>query len=407
MTLRFLFIVLSPALLLCVSCDSEVNITGKPVIAYADIFRSSDYTMYPESDISKVSEEVIDSAKTSVTCAPLCLEKGNVIFALQNKTVVSTTYATVNWKFTTDDIINNSSLIADNEHNLYFATSKGTVYSVTSAGKLRWKKTLSADSLLPFNSNIQLLTNGIVVANGSGLVQKFDFNGKALWQYISYNTPNHTFAADANNNIIMVFHDKQIGGTDSLVMIGDDGKMKWQEPINQTNVSCNISWVGGSIYVGGERMIANKRVPVIHCYNNAGQIVWSRQLPVTPRGISVGLSDSLLYVVGYNAQIQHEPKSDVIALHKTGGSIVWELWFDYAIDHPVIITENYLQFLGTQNHSTGFYRMNKNGTLHSLVSLSNSDEVYPLPTIAPNGTIVMGSTQHAGVVTLSGSLLDM
>ncbi|MBL7999346.1 MAG: PQQ-binding-like beta-propeller repeat protein, partial [Candidatus Kapabacteria bacterium] len=248
------------------------------------------------------------------------------------------------------------------------------------------------------SSELLLLHDGIVVAFDDGIIRKYTTDGKLLWSYTTTFQPQRVFAADAQGNIAIGLHSNDIAATDSLIMLNANGTERWAHALHNTRITSNaIVLRNGTIVIGGERRSDGGVFPVLHCYSQTGQSLWSRNTVDTPRGLSVS-DDTSFVVSGIASVLFAEPKSSVRLHSVTSGDVVWELFYQAAIVSSAIVSENYITFVATQNKATGVYRMNKGGANVELLSVSDTPLFIPEPALAPNGTLIFSLRDYCGTL---------
>jgi outer membrane protein assembly factor BamB len=122
----------------------------------------------------------------------------------------------VKWRFEADNSIYSTPAI-DNDNNIYFGTEEGTLYSLTSEGKLRWQfKARGSIYASPVIGK-----NGIYLGSADSSLYGIDFNGKKLWEYHTNDEIFSTPALDQKGNIYF-------GSDDSIFYaLNDKGKLLW------------------------------------------------------------------------------------------------------------------------------------------------------------------------------------
>jgi len=293
-------------------------------------------------------------------------------------------------------------LSGDKEKNLYVIGNVGFLYSFDVNGKRRFKKQVaSGDMSLVLFPDLLAMSDGIVAGASSGVVLKMSFDGKVIWERASTFAPTG-FASDGNG-VFIGMSGNTFATTDSLLYIQADGRQLWERPFENMRIIHTPAVSGSKIFLTGVRSAQDSRVPVVHVMDMTGRIIWSRELPVMPRGVSVA-ADGTIYVAGSQVGVG-ETRGAVTSLAPDGNKN-WTMFFDMNVVTPAMIGADVVTCVGTQGRAVGVYVLNRgDGELRSVLSLSDAPLFYSQPGVSPDGTIVLAQSERAGIVRiLEGAL---
>lgn len=398
----------TPLLALCLlgllqwSCSQEPSFEGQIVNLYGGVGRSNNYEHLPQSAIKRFGSELLQGRDSSATLAtPLCIGRGIVYLATTDGKIVCMSYDQLRWEYSLGGALVAANMCVDAQGNIYAISNKNNFLSLDAQGKQRFSVNIASTASTVAYCDLLCLNDGVICTAHDGTMIKYAFDGKEIWRYRSVYQPMRVFAGDEQANIALALSSNILSGSDSLVIVGNDGRMRWGIAFERTRITTNVSWHKGKLYLGGVRELERSSVPVLHCVNDGGQIVWSKELSETPRHIS--LSDTAVYVAGVSNALG-EARSVVSAHSADAGTQYWELYYQAAIVTPLILSKESLTFVATQqNKAVGVYRMNREGVYQSLLSMSDAPLFYLQPGVAPDGSLVFGCREHLGTLSLSES----
>ncbi|ROL59054.1 hypothetical protein D9V86_11215, partial [Bacteroidetes/Chlorobi group bacterium ChocPot_Mid] len=306
----------------------------------------------------------------------------------------------IKWKYKLDS--NNvaaSGLCADKKQNIYILDNEGELYSLTVSGKLRWKKffkKISDRDIITF-SDLMAVDDGIIVASSDGLIVKYNFKGELLWSKLFNLSLMKYFPADEKGNIYLPLTNNTFGESDSLVCINSRGDVEWERSFEKIRIIKPAVCSQSDIYLCCVKVIAGERYPLVICLSNKGKIKWNREISQTARFISVG-NDGNIYVVAYDAGFG-KPISMIISFDKDG-KMIWKKNIEVAVISPVMIGEEIISFVGTDEEASGVYFMRKNGFLENVISLSEAPILNLNPLVTPNKNILFGGSEKIFILRI-------
>lgn len=395
--------VLSVVLVLLIGCDDQFSHQGNVVVVSANNQRTNSFENYPEQAASSFSVDIADTTGTNgCVVPPIALSNGDVIIGCSDGSIRMLRYGKIEWQFIGfNEPLAGSMCIASNG-NLFGITLLGKVFCLNSNGVLQWKKDLQFANKPYLSSDIVCTENELIFTCTNKRLYKYTLSGTKQLESELQQIPSRWLCMDALGNIFFIA--KSSTGSDSLVSFNKEGVLRWSVAFQNTNIVSNLVVKGENIFLGGNKVSYSKDVPVLHCLNHSGAVVWSKELPATPRGISL-TNDSMLIVTSYNATMSF-PRSLVSALQSTDGSSVWELWFDSTISSQPIISESYISFVGWKNKAIGLYQMSKQGELRTVCSLSDAPTFYRIPSYSSRGEFVFGLSDDVGTVTVGEGIIS-
>jgi outer membrane protein assembly factor BamB len=297
-------------------------------------------------------------------------------------------------------------MVADKKQNIYVIDNNASIYSFDLSGKMRWKQSLTkidSSSIVTF-SDLLAQEDGIVAASTDGIITKYSYNGKIIWNK-KFNLPTTSyFASDKSGNLIIPLTHNRFGGNDSLISIDVKGRTNWTRQFNNTRIIKPPVIFEDRIYLCCVESSGDTKLPIVYVLEKkSGKIKKTFEINQTPRFISVD-DDGNIYLVAYDGGFG-KTISMIICWDKDGKKL-WDKYFEVAIPYPIMISNKSLAFIGVDNEASGVYYLTKNGLVQHVISLTEAPTVIYNPTVAPGNKIVFGSTDRLGFVYVDDSPLN-
>lgn len=291
-----------------------------------------------------------------------------------------------------------AALCGDANGNVYVVSNDGAVTSFSADGKQRWRLAAFAALHTTTYSDLLAVSDGIIAGASTGDVLKISFDGRVQWKRHSPLVPTKLSAADAEGNIYVALSNNAFNQTDSLVVVSPKGVTMWALAFEHTRLIKTPVVTSKGVLVAGIRQAEEDRVSVVHSIDKMGRVQWSRELTITPRGVSVA-NDGTVFVAGYRAGIG-EPLSAVIAFSPEGKKL-WKMNFEFAIPTPVLVSPDVVAFVGIKGKATGIYYMKRDGTFIDVVSMGDMPIVNLQPVVDVTGSFLFASAEALGAVRVS------
>ncbi len=387
-------------LTLCAACSDGVKLEPEKINLYGGRARCGSFEFVEAfsktSPVKKIVELDNDSTLPGAITPPLVMAEGDVCIGTNDGAVARVVEYLLLWKSTlAGKALPAAAMCGDASDNVYVVGNDGALTSFDSKGKQRWRLSVfRAGSMITY-SDLLAVSDGVVAASSDGNVAKVSFDGKVLWRRSSTLSPTKTFAADGDGNIYIALSHNEFDGTDSLLALTAQGKQLWALAFEGTRLIKTPVVADNAVIVTGIRQADNIRVSVLHKIDRMGRIQWSREVKITPRGVSIA-RDGTIYVAGFRAALGI-PLSSVIAISPQGAEL-WKKNYEFAIPSPVLISGENLAFMGTKGSSTGLYFIMRDGTFIDVVSLGAMPVVNLQPTVDAQGVIVLASIESLGTV---------
>ncbi|MFH1050704.1 MAG: PQQ-binding-like beta-propeller repeat protein [bacterium] len=388
-------------MLLLISCEKEVLLEGEPVNIYGGFSRNNSYERFGDFYRQIYFVDSYDSAFTGGAIAPLLALSGyKIVFPSSEGEIIFFDNRELKWHVKLDsDNVASAGMCADPKQNIYVIDNAGKLYSFSIKGKLRWKKyfnKISAQDIVTF-SDLLAVNDGIVTASSDGKISKYNFDGKIIWEKRYNSAILKYFPADEKGNIILPLTKNLFGETDTLLFLSSKGKEKWKKYFKNSRIIKPPVFSNNKIYVICLEVIGEEKYPAIYCLNDKGQIKWKKELSLLPRFLSVDTDDNL-YIVAYNSGMG-KPVSMVTVFNKYGKK-VWDKYIEVSITSPLMIAENIIAFIGSDEEASGVYFMRKNGFLENVLSLSEAPILNLQPLVSPNRHILFGGAEKVQILRI-------
>ncbi len=390
---------------LCSACSDGVRLEPDQLNLYGSAARACSFedvdAFAKTSPMNQVVELVEDSTLPGAITPPLVLAEGNVCIGTNDGAVACLMEDVLVWKTAlAGNAVPAAALCGDNSENVYAIGNDGAVTSFDAKGRQRWRLAAFRSGPVITYSDLLAVQDGIVAASSAGDIAKISFDGKVVWRWTSVLSPTKTFAADDGGNLYIALTHNEFEGTDSLLVLSPQGKQVWALAFEGTRLIKTPVITGNAVVITGVRQAENIRVSVLHKIDRMGRILWSKEVTITPRGVSIA-RDGTIYVAGFRAGLD-DPRSAVIALSPQGTEL-WKKNYEFAIPSPVLISDEVLAFMGTKGMSTGLYLIMRDGSYIDVVSLGAMPVVNLQPAVDAQGIIVLASVESLGTVLVGAT----
>ena len=190
------------------------------------------------------NERILDADTSGANQTPLVLNEHEMIVSTKNFAINKIVSNEIKWKFKLDSVNVASGSVADDKNNIYFICNDGYLYSISNEGKLNWKKIISADdsTKIKIYSEPLITDDGVIIGTSYGLLEKFSFSGTIKWMNLYNSSVTKLFSELKNKDLVIPLTNNQFGGTDSVLLIDKNGKLKKIGKIRQfqnTFSACN------------------------------------------------------------------------------------------------------------------------------------------------------------------------
>ncbi len=344
------------------------------------------------------------------------LNSGLVMFAGKNGTIACLAADKTQWKFQLDsNSYIYSAMVADTKDNIYFVDYYGKLCKLTNEGKLAFAfdtKQISSTINIegnqsPLYNDLLIVQDGIIVAGSlvrSGFIAKVSFDGKLLWQYVSTLGLNSTPTADSIGNIYCNGNSWQDLGTDSLFSLSNDGKLNWSKPFVKQSLIKYPVVANNRLNVATTLFLGDNKVSKLYSYKLDGTPIYEKELSFIVRNLSLS-NEHNLFVVCYNAGLGGS-KSGVFSF-KPNGDKDWQIFIDYSIPTPCLITKDEIAVAGTNKSSMGiFYIDRATGKLRMVQDIGRADELSYKPFVTKAGNILLPSLESSSYIKVDFTLMD-
>lgn len=388
------------------SCGGEIAPEPDSLNLYGGSARTNTYEHVGSFAKGSASAMIVETGNNDSTLPgamtpPLPVGAGEVCVGTTDGAVVRLLENTVVWKTPlAGRAIPAAALCGDAQGNVYVVASDGSLASLTAGGKQRWRLALFTAGATVTYSDLLAVSDGVVAAATSGDIVKISFDGKVLWRRTSTLAPTKTFAADDDGNLYIALSQNVFDGNDSLVVLSARGQQVWALAFEHTRLIRTPVVYSTGVVVTGLRQAEADRVPVLHVIDRMGRVSWSKELTITPRGVSMA-GDGTIVVAGYRPGIG-DALSAVIA-YSLEGQELWRMNYEFAIPTPVLVSGEVLAFVGIKGKAMGMYYMMRDGTYMDVVSMGSMPVMNLQPAVDPTGAILFTSAEQLGMIRVAPS----
>jgi hypothetical protein len=352
------------------------------------------------------SDRIINSDTSGSNLTPLILNGEETIVATKNNTINKIINTKLTWKFKLDYANAASGLVADDKNNIYFIGNDGFIYSISNDGKLNWKKTISINdsSKIKVYSEPLITDDGIIVGTSYGLLEKFSFSGSIIWSNSYNSTVSRLFSEMNNKDLIIPLTNNQFGGTDSIMLIDKNGKLKKSIRLDNFRIFSQPVISDNHIIISGAVDVKNERFSIIKCFDENLNQVWSIEIGVMVTEISSD-NDGNLYFAGYSSGIG-ESMSGLFCYNKSG-KLNWQTYFKVKIASQILVCKDYLAFSANTYNGAGIFIINKSdGVLVLTHQLNDLPLINLNPAVAVDRSLVFVGSDDFRIIKLTETQLD-
>lgn len=378
--------------------------------------RAYDFSQHKKFPNTLYSNYKVTDNLGGAASALLELNNGMIIFAGKNGSISAIATDKVQWTYQLDsNAYIYSGMVADASDNIYFIDYYGKLGKLTPEGKLAYyfdtKQITNSIKVegnqSPLYNELLIVDDGIIVSGSlvrSGFLAKVDFNGKLLWQYVSSLGLNFTPSSDSKGNIYCNGNSWQDLGTDSLFSLASNGTPRWSKAYEKQSLIKNPVLNNDRISVAATFMLGETKVSKIYSYKLDCTPIFEKELSFVVRNLSIS-NENNLFIVCYNAGLGGG-KSGIFSL-KPNGDKDWQIFIDYSIPTPCLITKEEIAVAGTNKAAMGiFYIERANGKLRMVQDIGKADELAYKPFVTKAGNILMPSLESASYIKVDYTLID-
>ena len=394
-----IFLVVIKILLSCSSENAKL-----PQQQNADAGRTNSYEHVEFFHNSRhYTTEIRIKDKSGCIQQPIALPDGRFVVATKNYALNLISSTEKIWTvFPDTNLAIASAMAVDKDENIFVLLENGRLIQYAKDGKLMMI-IQNPDSVAEFEtfSDILLQNDGIVIGSNRGVLKKYDFKGKLLWhKRTNLNIPK-TFCSDENNNIYMMLNTYNVNDGDSLIAFDKSGNIKWLYNMKAMTGSKSVVYKNGKIYTAFQKFALTGSVSELICLDVNGKKLWSKQLPIPIRNISVDKQENVI-VSGYNPGTG-EGISGIFSL-KQGGNVNWSQYLKATINAPMLLSNTDIAITAMTPQGAGTFILDKsNGNLKRHVSMNDAPILYLSPCVSSEGNLTYFGIDKLQIITIVSS----
>jgi len=376
-------LILSMALILLSCSDSEGakdfdNSSG-------GIGRNNSYE-YVDGFQYQIRSEILIDSLHGTTCPPHILGNQKIIMASENSSIVSLFSNEKEWEYNLDSgHVIGSGFASDKSNNIYTIDNYGIVYSIDSDGKQRFKKELIEASKLEFFNTPLSLPNNIIFSSSNGDIVSVDTNGNENFRLEFDTDIIGEISALNEDNILLTLTNGTFGATDTLVCLDNIGNEKWRFSSEGYRFLKGAITNGINIAVGGTKQLDDNKLSKMFYLDSTGKVNWDKEISSLPRFLSMS-NNGELFVVTYDSGFR-KMLSGVFS-YSSEGDLNWNIYYDYSIPTPALISGNIISFLASNRETYGLFYLNRDdGVLMHSLDIGEAAPIEFSPAIGDDGTL--------------------
>ncbi len=298
-----------------------------------------------------------------------------------------------------------NALAMDSAGNCY-ATTQHSIFSLTSAGALRWRDSLGSygdptASLSP----VLVLNSRVYCCSGDGDLDCFDLAGTLLWTKNIGHPMLSQVAGLANGSIAVVYSRGDFHETDSLAVYDASGNLQWMRETPGVRIIQGPIVTGEfnaeMILVAGAHDSADARKGVVCAFTPAGNAIYTSSVDLLPTGISADMEGNA-YITG--AALHSEDVQSVVVLVDKSGSERWGIIIDGIIGCPAAVTNKYVYFPVATNYVRVLYQLSHEGKTEEMEALPKIAFTPYAPIVDGLGRIILANKYGSQLFTYESDI---
>lgn len=366
--------------------------------------RSNSYEFVEGFQYQMFSEILLDT-NSSATCPPLILSNNKTILASDNNKIISLYGNEKDWVFELDSSgIINAGLVSDTNNNIYAISNDGQFISLDHSGNLRFKKQLLKLKKLEFFNKPLYIEGSIVISSSNGDVVSVDTNGNVNFNLSMGTDIISEVSASSNEDILITLTNGSFGKTDTLLCLDSNGEEKWRFSSNEFRFLKGAITNGEKIAIGGTKQVGDNKLSKIFYLDNKGSLLWEKELSSLPRYLSMS-NDGEVFVITFDSGFR-KMLSGVFSF-SSKGELNWNIYYDYSIPTPALISENEIAFLASNRETYGLFFLNReDGVLIHTLDIGEAAPLNFIPAITEEGTILFSGKKSLRLIRVDETAIN-
>ena len=376
--------------------DESIPDSGQSVSnATYGMSRANNYSRVGVPAPGYLTELRFDSLETGFLGIPLPVNYDHVAVITGDRRLALIRYDNVvwTWQFGEEEYPL-PELACDDAGTIYAVTTNQHIVAVDSGGDLRWKKSLQADDT---EQNFDLPTapvsvsDGMIAGTSGGVLKKFDRSGAELWsrkfgadlmRTVSYSATVGTVCGLTHNDYAL---------SDTLVVLNDNGSIKWDAPLPGTRIESGPIIVGDHVVVGlAAKNEEGKYLPYLLSLDAQGKELWRASLSIPPIGLA-GDDEGNVYVSGGGGS---RMGGGIVSSFSMKGEERWEITLAESIPSKPVISSEWVFFVAFRGQTLGLYTYRRGGEFAMFTPINARSDINPVPVILPYGSLVITGTDE-------------
>ena len=328
----------------------------------------------PDSDMVE-SEEPVETESTIIPSGGP-MDSPWPMKCYDNKHTSQSPYSTADnpyqekWKFECNHM--ESSVIIDNDNNIYFGSFKSKLYALNPNGTLKWK----------YNTGQIIWSTPAIAEDGTVYIGSWDHylhainpNGTRKWKFNANDANVDSSPAIAEDGTIYIGTLWSLGDGGKIFAVNPDGTEKWRYQTGWHITSDPAIGEDGTIYIGsGDKYL--------YAMNPNGTLKWRFKTGDEIHGDPSIAEDGTIYIGSYD---------DYLYAIYPNGTIRWKIKLGYGTSgNPSIASDSTIYMGGAK-----LYAVNPNGTLKWSFTLGTNQAIdKSSPAISSDGTIYIGTMRN-------------
>lgn len=366
--------------------------------------RNNSYEFVDRFQYQMYSEILIDS-NSSATCPPLILRNNKTIIASDNYKITSLYSNEKDWEFELDsNEVIGAGFVSDSNNNIYTISNDGQFISLDHSGKLRFKKRLIELNKLEFFNKPLYIDGSIVISSSNGDVVSVDTDGNIQFELSLGTDIISEVSALTSDNILVTLTNGSFGKTDTLLCLNSKGEEKWRFSSDVFRFLKGAITNGEKIAIGGTKQVGDNKLSMIFYLDNEGSVIWEKELSSLPRYLSMS-NEGEIYVITFDSGFR-KMLSGVFSF-SSEGELNWNIYYDYSIPTPALISENEIAFLASNRETYGLFFLNReDGVLIHTLDIGEAAPLNFIPAITEEGTILFSGKKSLRLIRVDETAIN-
>lgn len=395
-------LIFNTLLIFLFSCESNDYTREQLSNVMGDKGRSNSYEYIERFPQQLYNDYTIKETSGAIT-APIFLNDESTVIGTADNKIISVKQRKVNWEFELDSgrLVSNY-MAADSVGNVYAVDNQGGIYSIKD-GKLNWKSNIPKDRELTVFNGVLSTKSGIYFSSSNGIIKSFKEDGTLSFEKQFENTILNPLSY-AEDNLLVVNSYDEFGKTDTLYSLDNEGNINWKYFKEGFRILKGVITNGKNIALGIAKQGGSNPLAMLINLDLEGKSKWEREIALLPRHLSIS-KEGEIFMITYS-RIPSALQNGVYC-YDTEGEIKWNIYYDYSITTPAMISQEQISFMGSNRKTYGYFFLNKDtGVLEKTITIADAAPINFLANVDMNGVVTFTGSNKLRLVKIDETPME-